>query len=433
MRIFLLLIPYLLSFPIYSQNDKVVSWIDENSIIIEDANPDTQLIIFNDNVPKRFADAKIFGFGETTHHGKEFFDIKAKFFKYLVKTQNVKVFIIEDSYPSEAGINEWISGGKGNVETIAKNFSIAPWYCKEVVNLLQWMRNYNLTKTKDQKIRFYGMEIQIVQNINNEIRGLVEKYNIPISEEILLIADECANKKIEYNKKTDWADEKIPKLKEIESVLLNFKKGINNENNKEFSSTIRALNYLIKYTYFIQNSKNTVRDLKMFENVKWIIENETANGKAFIWAHNEHINNKEMLSYGSGWISLGGHLKEYYNDYYYSVGVGFDFGKGSLRGFVVRKNKPNYWKTYQIDEPFRKTYSKTLFEAKEDIYFIDMYDASKSITADFFSKKTKQLILGGAGFNPNKYYLIPKKFSEMYDGLIFVKNITVPNYKLSAE
>jgi erythromycin esterase len=191
-------------FIVSAQNDKVVSWIDENAITIEDANPDTQLSIFNDNIPKRFTDAKIFGFGETTHHGKEFFDIKAKFFKYLVETQDVKVFIIEDSYPSEAGINEWISGGKGDVETIAKNFSIVPWYCKEVVNLLEWMRNYNLDKTKEQHIQFYGMDIQVVKNINKEIRGLVKKYNIPVSEELLLVADKCVEKKVEYNKSTEW-------------------------------------------------------------------------------------------------------------------------------------------------------------------------------------------------------------------------------------
>lgn len=431
MRIFILWVSFFLSIPTYSQNNEVVNWIDANAIKIEDANPDTQLSTFDDNVPNKFSNAKIFGFGETTHHGKEFFDIKAKFFKYLVENQDVKAFIIEDSYTSECGINEWISGGKGNIETIAKNFSIVPWYCKEVVNLLKWMRNYNLDKKEDEQIRFYGMDIQNVQNINQEIRNLVNKYNIPVNEELLLIADKCANKKIEYNKKTDWADIQNPKLKEIERILSNFQKDIKEENKKEFSSTIRALNYLIKYTYYIQNSKSTVRDLKMFENVKWIIENETANGKVFIWAHNEHINNKEMLSYGSGWISLGAHLKEYYKDDYYSVG--FDFGKGTLRGFVVRKNEPNYWETYQIDEPFRKTYAKTLFEAREDIYFIDVRDASKNIPNEFFSKKSKQLILGGAGFNPKKYYLIPKKFSEMYDGLIFVRSISVPNYELSAE
>ena len=105
-RIFLVLIVCLFNFCTYGQNDNVVNWINENAIKVEDADPDTELLIFNDNIPEKFANAKIFGFGEATHHGKEFFDIKAKFFKYLVETQNVKVFIMEDSYPSESGINE---------------------------------------------------------------------------------------------------------------------------------------------------------------------------------------------------------------------------------------------------------------------------------------------------------------------------------------
>lgn len=428
MRTLIFLFSFFLLFPIYSQNSDIVSWINANAIKIEDANPDTELSNFNNNIPTKFENAKIFGFGETTHHGKEFFDIKAKFFKYLVKNQDVKVFIIEDSYTSESGINEWISGGKGNTETVAENFSLYPWYCKEIVDLLNWMREYNLTKTNREKIRFYGMDIQSVQNINNEIRDLVKKYNIPIDEKLLSVADECANKRVEYNKKTNWADNKMPKLKKIESIITEFQRVRDIKNNKEFISTIRALDYLMKYTFYVQNPLSTVRDLKMFENVKWIIENETTNGKAFIWAHNEHINNKEMLSYSSGWTSLGAHLKEFYKNDYYSVG--FDFGKGTLRGFVTKKNKPSYWETYKIDKPFRKTYAKTLFEAKEDIYFIDILDASVDNTVNFFSKKSKQLILGDIGFNPKKYYLIPKKFSEMYDGLIFVKSISVPNYKL---
>lgn len=429
MRLIIFLINFLLPFSILGQNDKVVNWINENAIKIEDANSDTELTIFNNNIPKKFADAKIFGFGEATHHGKEFFDIKAKFFKYLVENQNVKSFIIEDSYPSELGINEWISGGVGNVETIAENFKTYPWQCKEVVNLLLWIRNYNNTKTENQKIRFFGMDIQNVQNINNEIRDLITKYNIPVNEDLLIVADECVNKKIAYNKKTDWADRKIPKLKEIERIILDFQKSNTVTNKKEFNKAIRALNYLIKYTYYLQNSKSTVRDLKMFENVKWIIKNETVNGKAFIWAHNEHINNKEMLSDGSGWINLGNHLKEFYQDDYYSVG--FDYAKGTLRGFVARKKEPGYWKNYKLNKPFRNTYAHTLVEVQEEIYFIDMFNASKNIPNDFFNKKNNQLILGGPGFNPKKYYLIPKKLAEMYDGLIFVKRISVPDYILS--
>lgn len=429
MRIFFSSISFFLLFQTYAQDYTAVNWINENAIKIEDANPDTNLTIFNNNIPQKFTDAKVFGFGETTHQGKEFFDIKAKFFKYLVENQGVKVFIMEDSYTSEAGINEWISGGKGNTETIAKNFSIGFWNCKEVVNLLEWMRNYNLDKSKDEQIRFYGMDIQTVQNINLEIRSLVKKYNIPVSEELLLVTDKCAEKKVEYMKSTDWADIQIPKLNEIESILLDFQKGIKNENNTEFNSAIRALNYLSQYTYFVQNNYSQDRDLKMFENAKWIIDNKSKNGKAFIWAHNEHINNRNTGNYnGRNIYNLGRHLKEYYKNDYYSVG--FDFGKGTQAGYFSNNEEKPSWKKVELNKPYSETYAETLIEAKDEIYFIDMSIALNGSSSDFFKKKTKQIVAGGGGFNPKNNHLYQKKFSEMYDGLIFVKNVTLPTNNL---
>jgi len=430
MRTFISAISFLLLFHTYGQNQKAVSWINENAIKIEDANPDTNLTIFNNNIPKKFADAKIFGFGETTHQGKEFFDIKAKFFKYLVENQGVKVFIMEDSYTSEAGINEWISGGKGNAESIAKNFTIGFWYCKEVVNLLEWMRNYNLNKSKDEQIRFYGMDIQIVKNINQEIRNLVTRYNIPVREELLLVVDNCVEKKVDHGGvSNNWADIQIPKLNEIESILLDFRKGIKDENIDEYNSVIRALNYLSKYTYYVQNHYSQDRDIKMFENAKWIIENKSKNGKAFIWAHNEHINNKKAGNYNARKIyNLGKNLKEYYKNDYYSVG--FDFGTGTQAGYFSDKDEKPSWKKVELKEPFTKTYAKTLYEAKDEIYFIDMSKALDGNSSDFFKKKTKQIVAGGGGFNPHENHLYQKKFSEMYDGLIFVKNITLPTNNL---
>jgi erythromycin esterase len=431
MKLFILVITCFLSIQSHSQNDDVVSWINENAITIEDANPDTKLSIFNNNIPQKFAEAKLFGFGEATHHGKEFFDIKAKFFKYLVENQDVKVFIMEESYPSEAGINEWISGGKGNVETIAQNFNIVPWYCKEVVNLLEWMRKYNVGKTEEQQIRFYGMDIQNVKNINQEIRNLVTKYTITVSEDLLATVDKCVERKVDYKMSNKWADEQIPKLNEMEHIITSFQKDLKKENDSEFNSALRALNYLIKYTYYVQHSHSHERDLKMYENVKWLVENKSKNGKAFIWAHNEHTNNQGVANYSTRKIyNLGRHLKEQYKNDYYSVG--FDFGKGTLGGYVFKENENALWKTYQVNEPFKGTYAETLINADKEIFFVEM---SKSISekTNFFKKKNKQLLLGGPGYNPNHTNLYTKKFSEMFDGLIFIKSISVPTYKLRIE
>lgn len=433
MRIFISVVTYFIFFQTYAQDDKAVSWINDNAIKIEDANPDTKLTIFNNNIPQKFADAKIFGFGETTHQGKEFFDIKAKFFKYLVEVQNIKVFIMEDSYTSEAGINEWISGGKGNAETIANNFSIGFWYCKEVVNLLTWMRNYNHNKIKEEQIRFYGMDIQNVKKINQEIRNVVKKFNIPVSEDLLVVVDNCVEKEVKYSGKTDWADIQIPKLNNIKSILIDFKKDIKKDNIDELNSGIRALNYLSQYTYYAQNYTGRVRDLKMFENAKWIIENKSSNGKAFIWAHNAHIDYKGFDNPGrrNSVDNLGKHLKDYYNNYYYSVG--FDFGTGTQAGYFSNNDEKPSWKKVDLNRPFANTYAETLIEAKDEIYFIDISKALDGSSSNFFKKKYKQIFAGGGGFNPNKNNLIQKNFSEMFDGLIFVKNISLPTNNLIAK
>ncbi|TQI71124.1 erythromycin esterase [Gramella sp. Hel_I_59] len=412
----------------YSQNKKTVNWINNNLIKIEDSNPDSSPENFIDNIPNKFENAKIFGFGEATHHGKEFFNIKAKFFKYLVVNKNVRAFLMEESYPAESGINEWISGGKGDINSIAENFSILPWRTQEVANLLKWMRSYNLNKPREEQIRFYGIDIQNVQGINIKIREFAKAQNILIDENLLSVLDKCVNKKVNYNATSDWADKHNPELQKIKNIILDSQIKSSSNSHQETRDVLRSLDYLMDYTYYVQNNGSNVRDLKMFENAEHIIDSLTKNGKAFIWAHNEHINNLERISYGSGWTSLGAHLNERYQNDYYSVG--FDFGVGNLLGYVAEKNKPHHWEIFTVDKPFKRTYSKTLFEANANIFFLDINKLSQDDEIDFFNKKEKQLILGGPGYNPKDFHLIPKKISEMYDGLIFVKKISVPDYNL---
>lgn len=427
MKRILLIFILISSFLSFSQKQETIHWITNNSIEIEDANPDSELKTFDQNIPNKFSYAKIYGFGEASHNTKEFFNLKAKFFKYLVKTQGVKVFIMEESYQAEAGINEWIGGGKGDVKTIAKNFNMGFWYTKEIVNLLQWMREYNMGKSKENQIQFYGMDIQMGKNLDQEIQEFIDRNEIEIDEKLLAIAEDCANKKIDYGNKETWWQIQIPKLIDLKQQILT-----SNLESNEVKRITRSLDYLISYAKYASLVKEAYpkstefRDLKMFENVKYIVNNLSNNGRAFIWAHNEHINKKEMFSSGSNIINLGRNLKDYYGDHYYAVG--FDFGIGKINGFVTDKNKGNYWKTYEIQKPVRKTYAKTLMLIDKDIYFIQF---DKEL--DFFNEESKHLMIGGGGYQPKPLYkiLISKAYAETYDALIFVKNISVPDYNLN--
>ena len=88
LSILIFIFPFLLS----SQNLETIDWIKNNSIEIEDSNPDSELKIFKENTPTKFVNAKIYGFGEASHNTKEFFDLKAKFFKFLVKKSRCEKF-----------------------------------------------------------------------------------------------------------------------------------------------------------------------------------------------------------------------------------------------------------------------------------------------------------------------------------------------------
>jgi erythromycin esterase len=55
----------------------------------------------------------------------------------------------------------------------------------------------------------------------------------------------------------------------------------------------RGVHPAISFELFVltrthKNHHSQDRDLKMFENAKWIIENKSENGKPFIWAQRTH-------------------------------------------------------------------------------------------------------------------------------------------------
>lgn len=406
-----------------AQNKTAVSWIDSKAIPIENANPDSELLNFDRNKPQKFTEARVFGFGEATHHCKEFFDLKAKFFKYLVEHQGVTAFIMEESYQAESGINEWLKGGKGDAATISGNFNIMPWKCREVAELLQWMRDYNVGKPEERQVRFYGMDVQFGKNINDEIRNFVASQKIEGKEELLAALDSCSKKVVDYrNPDSDWANRQLPKINAIAAVISDYQKRSGKENDKTFQGIFRAINHLKNYTLFVSDPKTDVRDNGMFDNVKWILEHEEIDRKAFIWAHNEHVNNEYVAP---GFVNLGNRLKAEFGDAYYSVG--FDFGAGTLRGIELKSGKIVGWKQHKLEKPYKNTFAETLFAATPEIYFLDLSEAGTE-ESKFFLEKRKYLAIGAPGFDPKKPVFPKRIYADSYDALIFVKWISGADY-----
>ncbi len=104
-------------------------------------------------------DARIVGLGEATHGAREFFSLKDRIFRFLVQKKGFTVFAIEAPWLTSLAIDRYITNGKGDPrEALAGTFAV--WDNQEVLDLIKWMRAYNVTRGTRPALRFVGIDIQ---------------------------------------------------------------------------------------------------------------------------------------------------------------------------------------------------------------------------------------------------------------------------------
>jgi erythromycin esterase len=386
---------------------------------------------------KYFDSIKVFGMGEATHGTKEFFEIKRKTFEYLVLNYNYKVFGIEASYGECNFINDFLCSGIGNIDTSMQYFSFWTWKTEEVKDLILWIKEYNLSRIDENKISFYGFDMQ---DIYTPVQYFYEFFKSDTSE----FADNIMSITKPILSKTSW---KIYKLfiGKDSSVFRDTLNRINKELNEWMKKNEPLLKQrysnkrinqlqlcLDTYKQAINNTKSNFiyRDSCMARNIITIQHLE--NSKMFIWAHNAHIN-FELPSERGEKIQkkMGGFLKEELGQKYYAVG--FVFNQGYFQAIKWIKNSEEYNNKHptmkknfhtELVECYLPSYKKNTLTNKFsssdiDNFFIDIRYSGNSI----FSKPIYTYSVGS--------FFMKKKISsrlinakKQFDGLIYINKTT---------
>jgi len=405
-----------------AQQAEITDWINKNAIVIEDANQDTPLKNFNTKGSDIFKDVKLFGFGEATHFTKEFFDLKVKFFRYLAENEGVTIFMIEDIHSNMYEINNFIKGGQGDAAQLAGSMGFLLWRNEEMQGLLQWMRTYNEGKPADRQLKFYSIDCQSGANTNLNLKRFINKYNVKTQEGISAVLDSCSTLQY-FSKSNDQVQLKgyIKQLQTLQNDIESNFKPENKDQANDLNDALYTLTILNQFTSFVLNSTQQYRDKCMADNVQWILQHNGPAAKGFIWAHNSHVS-KEHTNYKR----LGMHLKNTFGNAYYSVG--FSYAEGKLWGVKVNNKKEVVGVVYNVFNPEKKTPEAVLSQAKAPVFFIDFKQALQNSTMNsFLNAKLKCMDTGGNGFYP-KWWGAKAKLADMYDGLIFIKQVSLPHY-----
>ncbi|MCT6913527.1 MAG: erythromycin esterase family protein [Bacillus wiedmannii] len=360
----------------------IAKWLEEHAKPLKTTNPTASL---NDLKPLKdmVGSASIVGLGETTHGAHEVFTMKHRIVHYLVSEKGFTNLVLEEGWDRALKLDRYVLTGKGN-----PNQHLSPEFnTKEIVDLINWIQEYNADPKHKSKVRVIGMDIQSVsKNIYNNIIEYVRRNNqkllpsleekikdlIPVTKDINIFSGLTKENKEKY----------ISNAKQI-NALLEQNKNTLNGNSKEFAWIKQTARIIEQFTTmaasFPDNPSDFFlkHDIAMYENVKWTEEHL---GKTIVWAHNGHVSKTNMIPFIYPKVA-GQHLAEHYRKRYVSIGTSVSEGRYN----VYNSNREfGPYGILKSDDP--NSYNYTFGQVKNDQFLLDLRKAN-GITNTWLNEK----------------------------------------------
>lgn len=362
-----------------------------------------------------FEQAYFVGLGEATHGTLEFFEMKHRIFQYLVEKHGYKAIGFEATWGGALHVNRYVIDGIGSAKESVRKMQFWTWRTEEVVALVEWMRSYNLGKTDEEKIKFYGFDVQSgieeVQLISDYLKRVAPDLEKEVTLKLSNLVDTIGR---------DWNGYRAL------SVLIknNFRDAIKNgesifEANAEtmIAASSQEEYELVKHAFTILRQFEDVvnsdlgsgkRDFYMAKNSEWIREYIGGEVKIALWAHNAHVTRGYATAQGA-------QLAKIHGDAYQNIG--FSFSTGSFQAVQSGRGVTT---DNEVLSPNCLTTNALLSDVGVDNFYI-VFDElpNESAAASYFSVANRMFSLG-ALFDPNNVnrFIYPQTLATDYDVLI---------------
>lgn len=265
--------------------------------------------------------------GEATHGTKEFFDIKHRIIRYLVEKMGYRVFAVEANLPECEAINQYVMYGTGDAVTALRGIYFWTWNTTEVLDMIEWMRQYNMGKPDSEKVQFCGFDMQYVYGGAMLVKQELDKAGISYNEYKPML--DSFTKSVSYRPAdTNVLNAAYARLQQFNGYANSYRQQyIQSSSEKAYELHMQHIAILLQAVENRILGDDGYRDSCMAVNVQWIGKH-LGTDKMVLWAHNGHVSKWKMQPdadhYAMGWW-----LSHAYGNKYYAAG--FDFGTGTFR------------------------------------------------------------------------------------------------------
>lgn len=418
-----------------SSPDKITQQLQDQKTLLNGFSPESSL---EDIQPlkERLEGKKVIGMGEATHSSKEFNQLRHRFFQFLVEELNYRIFAWEASFGDTLEINNYVVNGKGTAKEALNSVSSPNCKTEEVLSLIKWIREHNKQVSEQDKVKFYGFDMQNDIASYKKLRSKMEKVDSGFIEENNEILEFIEQGKMIY---AEIDKEKETELKEFIEDLKKrvadrkeeYLKTFSEREYKILKQLVEILDQCGKFCLSVNkngdlenlqpNEKSqNIRDRSMAENVSWMMEFQDEE-KIFVWAHNAHIQKGER-SENPGLNTFGSHLNQKYEKDYYAIG--FDFGLGEFKYLDMEEPQPEWNGEGSFDEIHENTLAQEL-SGFEKPFFLDFSNISENELQEWISQEHRIHSTGTYFHLENiKDHYSKLNLPENFDAFIFLPEVT---------
>jgi erythromycin esterase len=265
--------------------------------------------------------------GEATHGTSEFFSLKDRIFRLLATKMGFTVLAMETPWVGGLAVDKYVTTGQGDARAaLAGTFAV--WDNQEVLDLIEWMRAYNLTRGNRPPLRFVGIDMQDDPVALSAVILRFVKAARPA--DVSLVSTQLACLRARSGPTADCAGS----IAQVESTVTNEARGTTLPRDEilqaEHAVTVAREQAQMESEPGLIDQVNS-RDRSMAYNLEWLATTAFPGARIAVWAHDGHI----MTSNSSGMVPMGTYLRKRYGANYYVIGFGFDRGSVSPNGMAA--------------------------------------------------------------------------------------------------
>lgn len=385
--------------------------------------------------------ASVVGLGESTHGTREFTQLKTRFFRHLVEQHGFRAFTIEATMPEGFMLDDYVRNGNGDALTAVRRLYFWTIGGLDLVEMVEWLRSYNLQRPPEERVGFYGVDIQFPGAAIDSVISYTRR--VGGAELGATIADlyACAQP---YRNDERGAfpayladapaaerDACIPRIAQAHAMVRDARQSLVAASTvREYERTLQMARVVVQWSGLEQYAAAgdlrvyDHRDQAMAENVIWARNQHGPGARVVVSGHNGHVSMRPVRETPFGPGTMGYYLRQQLGAAGY-VALGFAFDSGSalsragVEAGVTEFNLPPAGAN--ID-----AYEHLLRRVEGDYYYFDARAATPGSIPAAWLRGPHRLRTIGALYEPEYWqeYFGPSQLGVYWDIITFVRRST---------